>query len=389
MIRIFPIPQQLVSFQTAQSIMQSLYLDLLDDTLRSAVRDASLSFVEAQTRFVAERQQPDGGFRGRQGGSDAYYSDFALRCLTLLAPDHPAWEHVKDYVALQSPAPRTVVECFSILNMCRMLLKKGTGSEPEDACAAENGGREVPVPLFQQAAGSELGATGSASATGVMGGLSTRRKGTGSEPEGASAAEDSCREVPVPFLQQPAILTKHLLPTGGLSRSPGDRCVSAYQTFLGALSFSLLGIPMPNVDATIQAIRSLQRRDGGFAERNDQAESQTNATAAAVAFLTMHDAIASEETNAIVSFLAAMQSADGGLQAHAAAFQGDLLSTFTGLVTLKALDRLAAIDTARAARFLQRAALPEGGFTACAGDTEADVEYTYYGLGVFALLRTP
>jgi geranylgeranyl transferase type-2 subunit beta len=351
----------------------SVYLNLLDDTLQSALRGASDAFVETQARFVTGCQQPDGGFCGRQGSSDAYYSDFALRCLNLLAPNHAAWRRAEDYVLAKSGRPRTVVECFSILNMQRMLHRhlRSTGVE----------GR---------ATGADGGATGTASARngGASLALPVQREQRATDAESSitgnlSADVDWTRNANLLH----SVLTKHLLPTGGLVRSPGERQVSAYQTFLGALCFSLLDIPMPNRQAAIQSIRSLQRADGGFAESDGQAESQTNATAAAVAFLTMYDAMGPDAAESVAPFFAAMQSADGGLRAHSAVLQGDLLSTFTGVVSLKALDRLGILDTAGAARFLQASALASGGFVACEGDLEADVEYTYYGLGVFALLR--
>ena len=62
------------------------------DARAPAWRGLSTAFVDAQVRFVAGCQQPDGGFRGRQGGSDPYYTDFALRTLALLAPGHRAFD---------------------------------------------------------------------------------------------------------------------------------------------------------------------------------------------------------------------------------------------------------------------------------------------------------
>jgi geranylgeranyl transferase type-2 subunit beta len=118
-----------------------------------------------------------------------------------------------------------------------------------------------------------------------------------------------------------------------------------------------------------------------------QTASQTSATAAAVAFLMMHDAISPAKNAEIAQFLAHRQSADGGLKPHAAVEGGDLLSTFTGLMTLGALGGLHFIDLASVAQFLRSVARPGGGFVSCAGDDTADVEYAYYGIGTLALLR--
>jgi len=275
-------------------------------------------FVDAQVRFVVRCQQPDGGFRGRQGGADLYYTDFALRSLALLAPDDAAFDRAAGYLSRQVGRPRNVVDSFSILNVHRMLVTRQTSLDRQ----------------------------------GVL-----------------------------------RVLRAHLLAGGGLARSAGDPRVSAYHTFLGALCFQMLGEAMPAIDGAVRAVETLGRSDGGFAELDGQSASQTSATAAAVAFLAMHNALSSESSAQAVRFLLSMQSDDGGLKAHAAVAAGDLLSTFTGLTTLAALDGLRAIDVPGIARFLRNAAQTGGGFLACAGDDAADVEYTYYGIAALAQLR--
>ena len=61
--------------------MTSSYLDMLDELLRPGIAGLGQRFVDLQVDFVAGCQQPDGGFSGRQGQSDLYYTDFALRTL--------------------------------------------------------------------------------------------------------------------------------------------------------------------------------------------------------------------------------------------------------------------------------------------------------------------
>jgi geranylgeranyl transferase type-2 subunit beta len=302
------------------------YLDALDEVLRNGLKGLSDSFVDAQVRFVTACQQPDGGFCGRQGGSDLYYTDFALRCLTLLAPGHAAFNGAESYLENHVDRPQSIVECFGILNLRRML-------ECRSLRNVNNLSLAIDLPAL------------------------TRQ------------------------------LRKCLLLQGGFSRSEGDPRVSAYQTFLGVLCFQLLGEEMPAIDNVIRAVEGLKRSDGGYAELDGQTESQTSATAAAVAFLMMHGAVSLEKTADTIQFLAGMQSLDGGFKPHAAVENGDLLSTFTGLVTLGALDGLHFVDVAGIARFLQAATQPDGGFSACAGDESADVEYTYYGVGTLALLQ--
>lgn len=295
----------------------SLYLDMLDQFLRPGIVGLSDAFVDAQVRFVAGCQQADGGFRGRQGGSDLYYTDFAVRVLSFLAPEHAGVSHAANYVANPSRPPRGTIECFNVLNVSR-LLAIGLALDPS--------------PLL-----------------------------------------DQVREC--------------LLPHGGFARSVGDQRTSAYHTFLGSLCFQMLAVDMPVPGLAIGAIEAQRQPDGGFVELAGQTTSQTSATAAAVAFLMMHDAISPQATAESAQFLAGMQSPDGGLRPHAAVEGGDLLSTFTGLLTLAALDGLHQIDLSGVARFLRSVAHPDGGFVSCVGDDTADVEYAYYGVGTLALLR--
>jgi geranylgeranyl transferase type-2 subunit beta len=319
----------------------SPYLEMLDQLLRLGALGLSEAFVDAQIRFVTGCQQADGGFRGRQGGSDFYYTDFAVRTLAFLAPEHVAFGCAADYIAHPPRPPRGTIECFNVLNSRRLLDRR----------------------LALVAPGVSIG-----------------------EPPGESArmSQSGWTFAPSPLIDQ---LRECLLPQGGLARSAGDQRASAYHTFLGALCFQMLGADMPAAGHAISAIEAMKQSDGGFVELAGQTASQTSATAAAVAFLMMHDAISPAKNAEIAQFLAHMQSADGGLKPHAAVEGGDLLSTFTGLMTLGALGGLHFIDLASVAQFLRSVARPGGGFVSCAGDDTADVEYAYYGIGTLALLR--
>jgi geranylgeranyl transferase type-2 subunit beta len=306
----------------------SPYLDLLDMLLRQGLEGASSAFVDAQIQFVLECRQPDGGFPGCQGGSDIYYTDFALRCLALLSPGHPAFARAKDYLERQSREPSGVVECFSFLNSHRML----------------NAALEL--------------------------------RG---EKQNQKFADIEHR-----IKKQ---LCENILPSGGFARFGGDGPVSAYQTFLGSLCLQLLGEVMPAAKDAVVAIENLKRPASGYAEFAGQTEPQTSATAAATAFLTMHNAMNAEKSVGIIRFLANLQSPDGGLKAHAAIETGDLLSTFTGSLTLAGFDALDSLNTSRLAEFLKCTAAPQGGFAACIGDDSPDVEYTYYGIATYSILN--
>jgi geranylgeranyl transferase type-2 subunit beta len=351
----------------------SLYLDMLDDLLRPGIAALSEQFTATQVRFVAGRQQPDGGFGGRRGSSDLYYTDFALRTLAWLAPRPGELQSAPS--AVRSPAFRRNVRASSVGFHAAFPPEGGTTNESTVLLTPRH-------TAFERAADfPNCYASLPHSIVECFNRLNIRRLLKRRLPSTCDAAIGECR--PSPLINW---LHAQMLPGGGFARLSDDR-VSAYHTFLGSLCFQLLGIAMPAVDDAIRTVANLQRPDGGYAELADQPASQTSATAAAMAFLAMHNALPPEKSTGAVPFLAKMQSADGGLKPHAAAPCGDLLSTFTGLLTLCSLGGFSEIDVPRVARFLQRTAHPAGGFLACDTDDSPDIEYTYYGIGTFALLR--
>ena len=100
------------------------YLDLLDGLLAMGAAGFGTEFARRQVAYVASRQRDDGGFPGRDGGSDIYYTDFALRILDLLGPDHPALDGAAEYVA-GVPVPTDLVHCYSLLACARILQRRG------------------------------------------------------------------------------------------------------------------------------------------------------------------------------------------------------------------------------------------------------------------------
>ncbi len=98
----------------------SPWLAQLDARLRRGAQAFSPAFSAAQVNYVLSLRQPDGGFPGRRGGSDLYYTDFALRTLALLAPGHEALRSAAAFLAT-APPPSDLVHTFSLLNCSRLL----------------------------------------------------------------------------------------------------------------------------------------------------------------------------------------------------------------------------------------------------------------------------
>jgi geranylgeranyl transferase type-2 subunit beta len=102
----------------------SAYLAMLDLLLEEGAALLPPAFVERQVRFVEARQCTDGGFPGRQSDADLYYTDFALRVLTLCAPHSAALPRAAHYLA-QCPPPTDHISAFCLLNGARMLERRG------------------------------------------------------------------------------------------------------------------------------------------------------------------------------------------------------------------------------------------------------------------------
>jgi geranylgeranyl transferase type-2 subunit beta len=281
------------------------YLDALDAALSAGAARLGDAFARRRSACVRARQRPDGGFAGRRGGSDLYYTDFALRVLALLEPDSPALPAAASFLA-RAPDPADVTGAFNRLHCARLLRRCGIEADVDAD------------PIRRR--------------------LSVRRPGP-------------------------------------------------YDAFLAALTWQMLAEPFPDPEAAAAEVLAARCPDGGFTEGPGQPAGGTNPTAAAVAFLLIHDAVETDLAAHAVDFLASMQAPAGAFRAHARAPEPDLLSTFTALVTLWRLDALDRADLAGVGRFLRDAAAPNGGFRAGPGDVGTDVEYTYYGVGTAALLK--
>lgn len=181
-------------------------------------------------------------------------------------------------------------------------------------------------------------------------------------------------------------LLQQLLSNGGFTRW-GEQRVSLYLTFLSALSYEILQAPLPEINATIATVQQLRRADGGYAESPSATIGQTNASAAAIGFFTMHEALPMDASYVTAPFLLRLQQQDGGFLAHPTSPHSDLLSTFTAFLSLTGLSSESKVNIPALGRYLSQLALPGGGFLGSRHDQESDLEYTYYGVGTLALLH--
>ena len=301
---------------------------LEDLTLRLAGGLARLP-EEVRARNAAyfrAAQRPDGGFGGRDGGSDLYYTGFALRGLALCGElQGDVAEQSANYLKSKLAANLPIVDFLSLM---------------------------YGAALLNLSAGIDLFAN---------------------QPSGWQ--ENVARR-----------LEQFRRADGGYAKTEEGESSSTYHTFLVVICQQLLGQPTPQPERIVEFVRSRHREEGGFVEIGPMRRGGTNPTAAAIALLRIFDGLDEPLREETVEFLAEMQNDEGGLLANTRIPIADLLSTFTGLMTLFDLGSADAIQLPPARRFVESLAQPSGGFFAAAWDTAADVEYTFYGLGCLALL---
>ncbi|MBN1591605.1 MAG: beta-hydroxylase [Pirellulales bacterium] len=297
---------------------------LLDLAVRLAVAASRWpeDFRRPHTEYLLAAQRDDGGFAGRQGASDLYYTSFALRGLALLgALDEPVATRAGRFLRSRFEGELPGVDLYSLIFSVSLL---------DTACAAN-----------------------------IL---------TGDQWTTMAAAVD-----------------RHRHPSGGYAKSSNNPAGSTYHTFLAVSCGQLLGTARPPSESLAEWIVSRRRDDGGFVEIPQMRASGTNPTAAAVVLLSELGALDEQTREGAARLLASMQNEEGGFRANTQIPIADLLSTFTALAALGELNASALIDGQAAAEYAKRLQRPDGGFRGGTWDNAVDVEYTFYGLGTLAL----
>src|SRR5438876_5884441 len=102
------------------------YLQRLTGQLIDAVDRLPVESRQRHATWIKALQNPDGGFSGREGGSDLYYTGFALRGLALLdglTPEvvGPATDFLRRSLTRQA----SVVDFYSLLYACLLVQASG------------------------------------------------------------------------------------------------------------------------------------------------------------------------------------------------------------------------------------------------------------------------
>ena len=156
--------------------------------------------------YLRSAQNADGGFPGREGGSDLYYTGFALRGLSVLdalTPD--VCDKAAGFLRGSLTQSASVVDFFSLLYACLLVQ--------------------------------------------------------------ASGGPDVLANAPADWPERTAALLETFRTAdGGYTKNPGGASGSTYHTFLVGLCYQLLGKPLPDPAGIVGFVASRRREDGGFVE---------------------------------------------------------------------------------------------------------------------------
>ncbi len=301
---------------------------LRDLLARIAAEAGSLPEAAPLRDAIRQTQGSDGGWPGRSGESDPYWTGFALRCAHVLGiDDQRLWRAAATY--LQRVSDRTV----DLIDGASVLLS---------------------LVLVQR-----------------------------SRPDALDGV--ALRSITERLLAE---LEQARTPEGGYRKSRRSASGSTYATFLAHLCYEELHRPMPQRAQVVRFLLERQQPDGGFFEVRAGKLSGTNPTAAALVTLRGERDFDTSRRRQAVRFLLELYSPLGGFCANRKVPLPDLLSTFTALAALDSLGITlpeAALEQTEAfARSLQR---PDGGFSAAPWDLETDPEYSFYAIGTLALAR--
>ncbi len=302
---------------------------LQDLTLRLAAGVGKLpAEVRARhTAYLKAAQRDDGGFAGRMGESDLYYTSFALRSLAILDElDDEVTRRAATFLIQQRRQPQSIVDFFSLIYSAALLF----ALSGIDVFADAEAGWDRKVASFFN---------------------SLRRD------------------------------------DGGFAKALEGHAGSTYHTFLVVLVMQMIGEPISEPERIVEFLKGQKAVDGGFREIRAARRGGTNPTAAAIATLNILDRLDPSTIDHTMEFLLDMQTDEGGLRANTRIPIADSLSTFTGTLTIDDLGEMHELELDPLRSFVDSLQLPDGGFRAAAWDESHDVEYTFYGLGCLALLE--
>lgn len=285
-------------------------------TITNAVKRLDNNAIASISAFIKTQYCPDGGFAGRDGSSDIYYTMFGLSCAA----------------ALNLRLPNGQIECY-LRNI-----------EPEKL--------DLPHLLCLVKCHTALFRLQHPALTRVAGHSSNMRK----------------------FFFRGALLdaAKNML-----EHDSSNMLMGAYGWFLRMNLAQDCGLEVPGWSAVADLLEIFRKPDGGFSNFPETVTASTNATVAAVL---LKRQLTGEIDERALRWISGQVSTDGGFKAFPAAAVSDLLSTATSLFALNFCGMLDKNSRNTAKNYIFSTWLESGGFAGIPDEGTADCEYTFYGL---------
>lgn len=289
------------------------FLEQLDDWLKNGWRTLAPALRASLRTAIVPFAEADGGYRGRQGPSDRYYTDFAVRLLDLSDAPKRDFERVAAYLR-ECPSDADLVHLFCHLNAARLLRK-----------------REIEVP-------------GPADTRRVLDAQRTPRGAFahpgGTEPSAyltflAALIREMTGEALPEHGKAVAALRRLRKADGGFCDQPGEAPAQASTTAAAIAALGLLGA----VDAqeTAQAalfLAGLQTPDGGIRAHREAPEADLLSTFTTLVCLAGLRALDLVHLAPIGRFVLALRTAEGGFRGSAADPEYDVEYTYYGVGSL-------------------------------------------------------
>jgi len=288
--------------------------------------------------YLLSQVNADGGFRGRSGESDLYYSLFGLGALLATGVGFSSRKANAYLTSFASGDSLDFVHLICLIR-CRCIIRA-----------------LLRAPFGPRLLASRMKGAGMA--------LSTFLGGKGGSQAGDPAILRSVEE--------------YRSRDGGYSHTMKNaEQGTIYAAFLAYLAYTDAGRKVPNETGLITSVSRLKLDDGSFANAPDVESGSTTSTAAA---LVLQAEITSRPNSDSCDQLFSRISPSGGFLGSGRAPGSDLLSTATALYALKRAGRGLGEQIEATRNFVEGLWNGDGGFSGSAWDDRSDCEYTFYAL---------
>src|SRR4029079_1224088 len=100
----------------SRAISMATYLEELTLRLAAAIAALPEELRMRHAKYLLAAQREDGGFAGREGGSDLYYTGFALRSLAMLGELYgPVAERAAGFLRSRLRGQESIVDFLSLI----------------------------------------------------------------------------------------------------------------------------------------------------------------------------------------------------------------------------------------------------------------------------------